>query len=36
MYCMIDSSYGLIQADGATKNPAYAAFKNFVAANPVS
>jgi hypothetical protein len=35
MYDLIDSSYGLIQADGVTKNPAYAAFKNFVAANPV-
>ncbi|SAL81248.1 hypothetical protein AWB67_05794 [Caballeronia terrestris] len=36
MYCLIDSDYGLIQADGMTKNPAYAKFKNFVASNPVS
>jgi hypothetical protein len=35
MYCLIDPNYGLIQADGATKNTAYAAFRNFVAANPV-
>ncbi|MDR5857690.1 glycosyl hydrolase [Caballeronia sp. LZ062] len=34
MYAVIDSDYGLIQADGVTKNPAYAVFKNFVAANP--
>ncbi|MDR5753468.1 MULTISPECIES: glycosyl hydrolase [unclassified Caballeronia] len=36
MYCLVDANYGLIQANGTTKNPAYAAFKNFVAANPVS
>ena len=36
MYAVIDADYGLIQADGMTKNPAYATFKNFVAANPVS
>jgi hypothetical protein len=35
MYCIIDKAYGLIQADGKTKNPAYAAYKSFVAANPV-
>jgi hypothetical protein len=35
MYDMIDEAFGLIQPDGVTKNPAYAAFKNFVAANPV-
>jgi hypothetical protein len=35
MYCLIDPNYGLIQADGVTKNPAYDAFKNFVVANPV-
>ncbi|MFM0003798.1 Ig-like domain-containing protein [Paraburkholderia dipogonis] len=35
MYCLIDPDFGLIQADGVTKNPSYAAFKNFVAANPV-
>ncbi|SAL34867.1 glycosyl hydrolase [Caballeronia humi] len=35
MYDVIDASYGLIQADGATRNSAYAAFRNFVAANPV-
>ncbi|SAL34033.1 glycosyl hydrolase [Caballeronia concitans] len=34
MYAVIDADYGLIQADGVTKNPAYAVFKNFVAANP--
>jgi hypothetical protein len=35
MYCLIDANYGLIKADGVTKNPAYAAYRNFVAANPV-
>ncbi len=35
MYAVIDPSYGLIQGDGVTKNPAYATFKNFIAANPV-
>ncbi|VXC70382.1 conserved hypothetical protein [Burkholderia sp. 8Y] len=35
MYAVIDSDYGLIQADGVTKNPAYGVFKDFVAANPV-
>lgn len=35
MYCLIDADYGLIAADGVTKTPAYAAFKQFVAANPV-
>jgi hypothetical protein len=35
MYCLIDPNYGLIQGDGVTKNPAYSAFKSFVAANPV-
>ncbi|SAL52574.1 glycosyl hydrolase [Caballeronia humi] len=35
MYCIIDPNYGLIQPDGVTKNPAYGAFKDFVAANPV-
>jgi hypothetical protein len=36
MYCVIDPNYGLILGDGVTKTPAYTAFKNFVAANPVS
>ncbi|SAL38941.1 glycosyl hydrolase [Caballeronia humi] len=36
MYCVIDKNYGLINADGVTKNPAYTSFKKFVAANPVS
>ncbi len=35
MYAVIDDSYGLIKNDGVTKTPAYAAFKNFVQANPV-
>ena len=35
MYAVIDRNYGLIQADGVTKNPAYATFRNFVVANPV-
>lgn len=35
MYALIDPDYGLIQEDGVTKNPAYAVFKDFVAANPV-
>ncbi|WP_232316615.1 hypothetical protein [Candidatus Burkholderia verschuerenii] len=35
MYAMIDKDFGLIQADGVTKNPAYQVFKDFVAANPV-
>jgi hypothetical protein len=35
MYALIDPDYGLIQEDGVTKNPAYAVFKNFTAANPV-
>ncbi|SAL62043.1 glycosyl hydrolase [Caballeronia humi] len=35
LYCVIDASYGLIEADGRTKNPAYTAYKNFVRANPV-
>jgi hypothetical protein len=35
MYAVIDQDYGLIQADGVTKNPAYATFRNFVVANPV-
>jgi hypothetical protein len=35
MYCLIDPDYGLVQNDGVTQNPAYAAFKQFVAANPV-
>jgi hypothetical protein len=33
-YCMIDPTYGLVQADGVTKNPAYTTAKNFIAANP--
>jgi hypothetical protein len=36
MYCVIDAQYGLIQADGVTKNPAYDTFKNFIANNPVA
>ncbi|WP_250455891.1 glycosyl hydrolase [Caballeronia sp. ATUFL_M2_KS44] len=36
MYAVIDPSYGLIQGDGVTKTPAYATFKNFIAANPVT
>ncbi len=35
MYAVIDQDYGLIQADGVTKNPSYATFRNFVVANPV-
>jgi hypothetical protein len=35
MYAVIDDTYGLIKGDGVTKNSAYTAFKNFVAANPV-
>lgn len=35
MYCLIDPDYGLVKNDGVTKNPAYAKFKQFVAANPV-
>ncbi|SAL27026.1 glycosyl hydrolase [Caballeronia humi] len=35
LYAVIDASYGLMQMDGKTKNPAYSAYKNFVAANPV-
>jgi hypothetical protein len=35
MYAMIDKDFGLIQADGVTKNAAYQVFKDFVAANPV-
>jgi hypothetical protein len=35
LYCLIDANYGLIEADGVTKNPAYSAYKNFVANNPV-
>ncbi|SOE62056.1 Glycosyl hydrolase catalytic core [Caballeronia arationis] len=35
MYCLIDPDYGLVQMDGTSKNAAYAAFRNFVAANPV-
>jgi hypothetical protein len=34
MYSVIDPDYGLIQADGTTKNAAYFAFRDFVAANP--
>jgi hypothetical protein len=34
MYDLIDPDYGLIQADGVTKNASYTSFKNFVAANP--
>jgi hypothetical protein len=35
MYCIIDKAYGLIQADGVTKLPAYAAYKKYIAENPV-
>lgn len=35
LYCLIDPDYGLIQENGVTKNPAYSAFKQFVASNPV-
>ena len=35
MYSLMDEDYGLIQPDGVTKKPAYSAFKQFVAANPV-
>ncbi|SAL82269.1 hypothetical protein AWB74_06209 [Caballeronia arvi] len=34
MYALIDDSFGLLKNDGVTKSPAYAAFKNFVKANP--
>jgi hypothetical protein len=34
MYSLIDSRYGLIKPGDMVKNPAYSAFKNFVAANP--
>ncbi|MDR5740736.1 MULTISPECIES: glycosyl hydrolase [unclassified Caballeronia] len=35
MYAVMDRNYGLMQLDGVTKNPAYAVFKDFIAANPV-
>ncbi|MFM0138399.1 glycosyl hydrolase [Caballeronia grimmiae] len=35
MYAVMDKNYGLMQLDGVTKNPAYAVFKDFIAANPV-
>ncbi|SAL60099.1 hypothetical protein AWB67_02907 [Caballeronia terrestris] len=35
LYSANDASYGLIQSDGITKNPAYGAYKDFIAAKPV-
>jgi hypothetical protein len=34
-YALIDGTYGFIQPDGTTRNPAYYAYRNYVAANPV-